>query len=65
MKFKNKTNSYSLWIEEAKTMIVWGDKGIADVTDKRAIKYLQEHGYAPVMEQSVSSPKVSAVTNKK
>ena len=44
MKFKNKTNSYSLWIEEAKTMIVWGDKGIADVTDKRAIKYLQEHG---------------------
>lgn len=45
MKFKNKTNSYSLWIEEAKTMIVWGDKGIADVTDKKAINYLKTHGY--------------------
>lgn len=62
MKFKNKTNSYSLWIEEAKTMIVWGDKGIADVTDKKAIKYLNEHGYTPV---GVTTQPTSVVNTKK
>lgn len=45
MKFKNKTNSCSLWIEEAKTMIIWGDSQEADVTDKKAINYLKMHGY--------------------
>ena len=59
MKFKNKTNSYSLWVEEAKTMIVWDDKGIADVTDKKAIKYLNEHGYAPVGVTSQPTPVVN------
>ena len=59
MKFKNKTNSYSLWIEEAKTMIVWGDKGIAEVTDKKAIKYLNEHGYAPVGVTAQPTPVVN------
>lgn len=62
MKFKNKTNSYSLWIEEAKTMIVWGDKDIADVTDKKAIKYLNEHGYTPV---GVTAQPTPVVTTKK
>ena len=59
MKFKNKTNSCSLWIEEAKTMVVWGDKGIADVTDKKAIKYLNEHGYAPVGVTAQPTPVVN------
>lgn len=48
MKFKNKTNSHALWIEEAKYMIVWDEKNESEVTDKKAIKYLQEHGFAPV-----------------
>lgn len=59
MKFKNKTNSYALWIDEAKTMIVWGDKGIADVTDKKAIKYLNEHGYTPVEVTTQPTPVVN------
>ena len=45
MKFKNRTNSYSLWIEEAKTMVIWGDSKVSDVTDKKAINYLKTHGY--------------------
>lgn len=58
MKFKNKTNSYALWIDDAKTMIVWGDKGIADVTDKKAIKYLQDKGYmqVPTLTSTPSTP---------
>lgn len=48
MRFKNRTNSCSLWIEEAKTMIIWDEKGEADIKDKKAIKYLQDKGYMQV-----------------
>lgn len=60
MKFKNKTDSYALWIEEAKTMIIWGDSKVADVTNKKAIKYLQEHGYIPVGTTPTPTPVVNA-----
>lgn len=59
MKFKNKTNSCSLWIEEAKTMVAWDKNGIADVTDKKAIKYLNEHGYTPVGVTAQPTPGVN------
>lgn len=66
MKFKNKNNSHSIWIEETKTMIVWDSDNTANVTDKKTIKFLQEHGYMPVTEYtSVNSNHTSNVMNKK
>ena len=60
MKFKRKNDAYCLWIEEAKTMIIWDENGEAEVDDKnkKAIKYLQEHGFMV----AVPSAKVSPVT---
>lgn len=65
MKFKNKTNSYSLWIEEAKYMIVWDEKNEAEVSDKKAVKYLQEHGYAPVGNTYTSASSSASSLSKK
>lgn len=65
MKFKNKTKSYALWIEEAKYMIVWDEKNEAEVTDKKAVKYLQEHGYAPVGNTYTSASSSASSLSKK
>lgn len=65
MKFKNKTNSYSLWIEEAKCMIVWDEKNEAEVSDKKAVKYLQEHGYVPVGNTYTSASSSASSLSKK
>lgn len=66
MKFKRKTDAYCLWIDEAKTMIVWDENGEAEVDDKnkKAIKYLQEHGFMVAVPAAKVSTAVPNTTKK-